>query len=306
MAKNVTSRRRVLKGGLAAAGLGLFGLPEWAMPALAQGETLVPFTDYPANFATNPSEVVRVLDIRTIAGAITPKDQFFTTQHYGHPTIDAAAFRLKISGLVDRPKALSIDDLKAMGKEDVVAGFECSGNGRGRIQGFASNGRFTGVPLRKVLKEAGLKNDGHEVVFFGADHGEEETEFRQQKIKLDQAFGRSLPRELALSSDPLVAYAMNGEPLTKHQGAPLRLIVPGMVRRRERQVALAHPCPARSLHGNNQSRWYRTMREEKIDGETVGTKPPSRICASSPSSRASRRRGATVSSRASCSTTGRR
>ena len=227
MAKNVTSRRRVLKGGLAAAGLGLFGLPEWAMPVLAQGETLVPFTDYPANFATNPSEVVRVLDIRTIAGAITPKDQFFTTQHYGHPTIDPAAFRLKISGLVERPKSLSIDDLKEMGKEEVVAGFECSGNGRGRIQGFASNGRWTGVPLRKVLKEAGLKNDGHEVVFFGADHGEEETEFRQQKIKLDQAFGRSLPRELALSSDPLVAYAMNGEPLTKHQGAPLRLIVPG-------------------------------------------------------------------------------
>jgi DMSO/TMAO reductase YedYZ molybdopterin-dependent catalytic subunit len=227
MAKNVTGRRRVLKGGLAAAGLGLFGLPDWAMPALAQGETLVPFTDYPANFATNPSEVVRVLDIRTIAGAITPKDQFFTTQHYGHPTIDAAAFRLKVSGLVDRPKSLSIDDLKGMGKEDLVAGFECSGNGRGRIQGFASNGRFTGVPLRKVLKEAGLKDEGHEVVFFGADHGEEETEFRQQKIKLDQSFGRSLPRELALSSDPLVAYAMNGEPLTKHQGAPLRLIMPG-------------------------------------------------------------------------------
>ena len=139
--------------------------------------------------------MVRVLDIRTIAGALTPKDQFFTTQHYGHPTIDPAAFRLKISGLVDRPKSLSLDDLKAMGKEEVVAGFECSGNGRGRVQGFASNGRWTGVPLRKVLKEAGLKNDGHEVVFFGADHGEEETEFRQQKIKLDQAFGRSMPRE---------------------------------------------------------------------------------------------------------------
>ena len=68
-AKIVTSRRTVLKGGLAAAGLGLLGLPEWTMPALAQGETVVPFTDIPANFATNPSEVVRVLDIRTIAGA---------------------------------------------------------------------------------------------------------------------------------------------------------------------------------------------------------------------------------------------
>ena len=257
---NVTSRRSVLKGSLAAAGLGLLGIPEWAMPVLAQGETLVPFTDIPANFATNPSEVVRVLDIRTIAGALTPKDQFFTTQHYGHPTIDPATFRLKISGLVERPKSFSLDELKAMGKDELVAGFECSGNGRGRVQGFASNGRWTGVPLRKVLKEAGLKNDGHEVVFFGADHGEEEAEFRQQKIKLDQAFGRSMPRETALGPDPLVAYAMNGEPLTKHQGAPLRLIVPGWY-----GVAnvkwLAHPRAARHM-GKFQSRWYRTMHEE--------------------------------------------
>jgi DMSO/TMAO reductase YedYZ molybdopterin-dependent catalytic subunit len=213
--------------------------------------------------------VVRVLDIRTIAGALTPKDQFFTTQHYGHPTIDPAAFRLKVSGLVERPKALSLDELKAMGKEEVVAGFECSGNGRGRVQGFASNGRWTGVPLRKVLKEAGLEDDGHEVVFFGADHGEEETEFRQQKIKLDQTFGRSMPREHALSSDPLVAYAMNGEPLTKHQGAPLRLVVPGW-------YGVANVKWLSRIHvqrdpflGKFQSRWYRTMYEEKIDGETV-------------------------------------
>ena len=129
----------------------------------------------------------------------TPKDQFFTTQHYGHPAIDPAAFNLKITGQVERPRSLTVDEIKAMGRDEVASGFECSGNGRGRIQGFASNGRWTGVPLRKVLKEAGLKDDGHEVVFFGADHGEEETEFRQTKVKLDQAFGRSLPREKALS-----------------------------------------------------------------------------------------------------------
>jgi DMSO/TMAO reductase YedYZ molybdopterin-dependent catalytic subunit len=265
---NLTSRRTVLKGGLAAAGLGLL-VPEWTLPALAQGETVVPFTDIPQNFATNPSEVVRVFDIRRLTSAVTPKDQFFTTQHYGHPTIDLAAFRLKISGLVDKPRALSIDELKEMGKEELTAGFECSGNGRGRVQGFASNGRWTGVPLRKVLKEAGLKNDGLEVVFYGADHGEEETEFRQQKIKLEQTFGRSLTREQAMSGDPLLAYALNGEPLTKHQGAPLRLLVPGW-------YGVANVKWLSRIHvqrdpymGKYQSRWYRTMREEKIDGETV-------------------------------------
>ncbi|HUK37196.1 MAG TPA: molybdopterin-dependent oxidoreductase, partial [Vicinamibacterales bacterium] len=217
----MTTRRDVLKTGLTAAGLAAFGIPDWAMPALAAAETVVPFTDIPANFATNPSDVVRVLDIRTIDSGPTPKDQFFTTQHYGHPAVDLATFHLKITGLVDHPRTLSLDELKAIGKEDLAAAFECSGNGRGRVQGFASNGRWTGVPLQKVLKAAGLKASGHEVVFFGADHGEEETDFRQQKIKLDQAFGRSLPREKALSADPLLAYELDGEPLTKHQGAPL-------------------------------------------------------------------------------------
>jgi DMSO/TMAO reductase YedYZ molybdopterin-dependent catalytic subunit len=265
----VTTRRDVLKAGLTTAGLAAFGVPEWAMPALAAAETVVPFTDIPANFATNPSEVVRVLDIRNIENGPTPKDQFFTTQHYGHPSIDAAAFRLKVSGLVERPKSLSLDELKALGRDDLAAAFECSGNGRGRVQGFASNGRWTGVPLNKVLKAAGLKAEGHEVVFFGADHGEEETDFRQQKVKLDQAFGRSLPREKALSGEPLLAYALDGEPLTKHQGAPLRLIVPGW-------YGVANVKWLSRIHvqedpymGKFQSRWYRTMHEEKIDGETV-------------------------------------
>jgi DMSO/TMAO reductase YedYZ molybdopterin-dependent catalytic subunit len=265
----VTTRRDVLRGGLAAASLAAFGIPEWAVPALAAGETIVPFTDIPPNFATNPSDVVRVLDIRTIENAPTPKDQFFTTQHYGHPNIDPAAFRLKITGLVDHPRSMSLDDIKSMGRDEMVSAFECSGNGRGRVQGFASNGRWTGVPLKKVLRAAGLKADGHEVVFFGADHGEEEAEFRQQKIKLDQAFGRSLPRDKALSDDPLVAYALDGEPLTKHQGAPLRLIVPGWYGVANVKWLSRIHVQEDAYMGKFQSRWYRTMHEEKIDGETV-------------------------------------
>ena len=51
-----------------------------------------------------------------MTGAITPKDQFFTTQHYGHPVVDPATFRLKVTGLVDKPQSLSLDDLQKMGK----------------------------------------------------------------------------------------------------------------------------------------------------------------------------------------------
>ncbi|MCA1586814.1 MAG: molybdopterin-dependent oxidoreductase, partial [Acidobacteria bacterium] len=223
---NRTTRRDVLKGSLAMAGLGMVGLPEWALPALAQGEVVVPFTDLPDNFNPTPAADRRLLDLRKIEGPLTPADQFFTTQHYGHPDVDPTAFRLKVSGLVDRPTALSLDELRRMGTAELVAGFECSGNRR-PIQGLCSNGRWTGVPLRAVLDRAGVKPNAREFVFFGADKGPEEVEFRAQKYQVEQQYGRSLTREKALSPEPFLAHALNGEPLTKHQGAPLRLVVPG-------------------------------------------------------------------------------
>src|SRR5207244_7778386 len=152
--------------------------------------------------------------------------QFFTTQHYGHPEVDPATFRLKISGLVDRPTSLSLDDLRRMGGTELVAGFECSGNRR-PLQGLSGNGRWTGVRLRAVLDQSGVKAQAREFVFFGAGHGAEEVEFRADKIKVEQQFGRSLSGEKALSPEPFLPYALNGETLTRDQGSPLRLIVPG-------------------------------------------------------------------------------
>ncbi|HEY2906476.1 MAG TPA: molybdopterin-dependent oxidoreductase [Vicinamibacterales bacterium] len=265
------TRRDLLKGGLAVAGLAAFGIPEWMLPVVAADETLVPFTDIPATFNPTPSATVRYLDLRKIDGPFTPKDQFFTTQHYGHPDVDAETFRLKISGLVDRPTALSIDDLKRMGGADLVAGFECSGNSKRPIQGLAGNGRWTGVPLRAVLNKAGVKPQAREFVFFGADHGEEEVEFRAQKFKVEQQFGRSLTREHALSPEPFLAYALNGEPLTRHQGAPLRLIVPGWYGvANVKWLSQVHVQEDEYL-GKFQARWYRTLKGEVIDGDTKWT-----------------------------------
>lgn len=261
-----STRRRILKGGLAVAGLSIFGLPEWALPALAEGETIVPFTDIPANatFGTNGER--RTYDIRKIDGPYTPKDEFFTTQHYPHPQIDPAAFRLKISGLVDRPKSLSLDELKKMGNSELVAGFECSGNRR-PLQGLSGNGKWTGVPLKAVLESAGVKSSAREFVFYGADHGEEEVEFRTQKYKVDYNFGRSLAREKALSSEPFLAYALNGEPLTRHQGSPLRLIVPGWYGVSNVKWLSQIHAQEEQYMGKYQTRWYRTVRGEMIDGE---------------------------------------
>jgi DMSO/TMAO reductase YedYZ molybdopterin-dependent catalytic subunit len=262
----MASRRDVIKGSLAMAGLAAFGIPEWALPALAQSETLVPFTDIPDTVRWETPPDRRLLDVRTIDGPFTPKDKFATTQHYGHPVVDPATFKLKVTGLVDRPQALSLDDLKKMGSTDLVAGFECSGN-RGPIQGLCGNGRWTGVPLKRVLDAAGVKPSAREFVFFGADHGEEEIEWRTQKFKLDQQFGRSLTREQALSGTPLLVWALNGEPLTRHQGSPLRLLMPGWYGvANVKWLAQIH-LQEEAYLGKYQARWYRTLRGEMIDGE---------------------------------------
>jgi hypothetical protein len=92
-----TTRRTILRGGLALAGLGFVGIPEWALPLLAQSDTLVPFTDIPENVRWETPPDRRTLDLRTIDGPFTPADKFATTQHYGHPTVDPSTFKLKIS-----------------------------------------------------------------------------------------------------------------------------------------------------------------------------------------------------------------
>ena len=236
------TRRQLLKGSLAVAGLGFLGIPEWALPALAQGETLVPFTDLPQTITLERTPVNRIIDVRMIDGPITPRDQWFTQQHYGHPEIDAATYRLRVSGLVDRPLSLSLADLRGMPSREIVFGFECSGN-RGPLNGLSSNGRWTGVPLRAVLDQAGVKPEAREFVFFGADHGEEEVEFRRRTYTVDQQFGRSLPRDKALSAEPMLAYALNGDPLTPPSGPPTPAARAGVVRRGPCEVSLGDPRP---------------------------------------------------------------
>src|SRR4051812_24441962 len=70
---NETTRRDMLKTTLAIAGWNVLAGPRWILPALAQGETLVPFTDIPANANFAPAVDRRTLDIRTIDGPFTPK-----------------------------------------------------------------------------------------------------------------------------------------------------------------------------------------------------------------------------------------
>ena len=244
----------------------MLGLPEWTLPALAQGERLMEFTDVPEDtqWVTPPDR--RRLDVRRIDGMYTPIDQFFTVQHYGHPEVDRATYRLRVSGLVDTPLELSLGDLRAMPSRDLVFGFECSGN-RGPLNALSSNGRWTGVPLRALLERAGIKDEAREFVFFGADRGEEEVIWRGQPFNVEQQYGRSLERDRALSDGPLLAYDLNGEPLSTHQGSPLRLLLPGWYGAPNvKWVAEIHVQQEQYL-GRWQARSYRTLKGEMINGE---------------------------------------
>ncbi len=252
------TRRETLMRGLTVAGI--LAIADRAVPALAQGETDVPFTDYPANFTAGGNGFPRrTFDQRTLDGLIVPKDKFFVTQHYNQPEIDPNTYRLKLTGMLNKPAELSLADLRQMRPTEMIVGYECSGNRPASFQGLSSCGRFTGVPLREVLNQAGVGPKAREAVFFGTDRGDQEVVFRQQTFKLNQQFGRSLTLENAMKPDPMIVYALNGDPLTVPQGAPVRLLMPGYYGVcNVKWLSEIHLQEDRYL-GNFQGRWYRSV-----------------------------------------------
>jgi len=261
------TRRETLAKGLALTSL-LALVPDWATPALAQGEVEVPFTDIPKNFnPAPPGAPTRMLDIRKLS-MVTPKDDFFAIQHFAQPEIDGGAYRLKLSGMVNKPMELSLAEIKVMKPVvETAAGYECSGNSARSMEGLSSSGKFSGVPLNAVLKHVGVHPDAAEVVLLGTDRGVRDSVFRTQTFKLNQQFGRSLTIQRAMKPEPLLAYALNGEPLTKAQGFPLRLIMPGWYGVcNVKWVSEIHLQEQRYV-GEFEARWYRTIRGTGGTGE---------------------------------------
>ena len=261
------TRRETLRRGLAAVGV-LALVPEWALPGLAQGEVDVPFTDVPATFNFSPADGARrFLDLRKIDGPITPTDQFFFIQHYNKPELDAATYRLKVTGLVAKLAELSLGDLQSMRSVEVVNGYECSGNSARSVQGLSSNGRFTGVRLRDVLQRVGVNDKAREVVFFGADKGNEDVVFRQQTLKIQQQFARSITLENAMKPEPMLAWALGGQPLRRDHGFPIRAIMPGWYGVANVKWLSEIRLQENRFLGNYQARWYRSVRAVGGTGE---------------------------------------
>jgi DMSO/TMAO reductase YedYZ molybdopterin-dependent catalytic subunit len=229
MSSTIT-RRGLIKGGAAIAGIATLGLPDWILPASGQSEEVIPWTDVPANFNPSPATGLRTLDTRTLQKStfLTDNNDFFAVQHYPVPTVDPASYKLGITGLINKPFELTFDELKRRPKLEQIIGFECSGNNPQRLNTLAGNARWTGTSLNSLLKDAGLKATAREVVFFGVDKSTEDIAHGvPQAAQYEQHFGRSLALDDATQPEVMLAWEMNGAPLPGKNGGPVRLIVPG-------------------------------------------------------------------------------
>lgn len=164
-------------------------------------------------------------------GVITPNNLFYHRNRFSGAQLDPEEYRLTVDGEVERPLALSYDELRALPARTLLVTLECAGNGRSSFAppaegepwqyGAVSTAEWTGVPLSAILELAKPTSQAREVLVEGADRGV--ADGSGEVIP----FARSIDLQTALHPDTLLAYAMNGEPLPVAHGFPLRLIVPG-------------------------------------------------------------------------------
>ena len=191
--------------------------------------------DIPTLTTISDDPSVKESRITSLDTPITPTERFYVRNHFSEvPQIDQGEWRLSVHGLVERPLELSFEDLMSLSSIESVVTLECAGNSRSYLtppaegiafaHGAVSTARWKGVPLASVLDRAGVSEKALEVVFHGADTGEEEEDGAVWSTELPYA--RSLPLATALRPEVILAYEMNDEPLTPEHGFPVRLLVP--------------------------------------------------------------------------------
>ncbi|MEU3093051.1 sulfite oxidase [Streptomyces massasporeus] len=214
------------------------------------------------------------LPLEALRYDVTPPGLHYVLTHYDIPYVpDTTAWSLTVGGRVRRPLSLSPARLRAYPAVTTRVTLECAGNGRALLTPrpvsqpwlveAVGTAEWTGVPLRLLLREAGVEPDAVDVVFTGADHGVERG--------VEQDYQRGLPLGVATGDDPgvLVAYAMNGAPLPPQHGSPLRLVVPGWYGMAQVKWLRDITVLATPFTGFQQSVAYRIRREPGEAGEPV-------------------------------------
>jgi DMSO/TMAO reductase YedYZ molybdopterin-dependent catalytic subunit len=260
-------RRKLLKGGLGSGiiAAGAVTAPGLVLPALAQGERLVPFTDVPDTFEVRPVRPGsnHYLDTREITSYFTDNNDFYVVQHYGQPEIDKDSWRLKVTGLVDNELEISLQELMGGDVIEQQVGFECGGNRQSLFHGLIGNARWRGISLANILERANIQDGAKEIVFFGADSAMEQIRGRE----VEKAWARSLSVEDAMRPENMLAFEMNGDPLPHYHGKPVRLLVPGWYGvANVKWLTQIHVQNTRYM-GRFMGRDYVTLKKENMGGE---------------------------------------
>src|SRR5438067_187664 len=160
--------------------------------------------------------------------AITPAGSHYIRNHFPIPTGPRS---IVIGGARSTPASISFDEIRALPARSMVVTLECAGNGRRFLEpkvpgeqwglGAVGTATWTGASLRDVLRAIAIPSGTVELLFRGADEGVPKDLGRRIRYE------RSLPIDVALGDDILVAYLMEREPIPPEHGGPLRLIVPG-------------------------------------------------------------------------------
>ncbi|KAL9249249.1 Sulfite oxidase-like protein [Drosera capensis] len=177
-----------------------------------------------------------------ISSYVTPVDLFYKRNHGPIPIADdLQKYHVSITGLIEYPKELSMDDVWKLPKYTVTATLQCAGNRRTAMSKVRTvrgvgwdisalgNAVWGGAKLADVLELVGIPKlssntpaGGKHVEFVSIDKCKEEKGGPYKaSIPLSQA---SNPE-----ADVLLAYEMNGEPLNRDHGYPLRVVVPGVI-----------------------------------------------------------------------------
>ena len=140
---------------------------------------------------------------------ITPNADFYILQIDDPVALDAATWRMAITGLIEKQMPpLQLADITAMESVTAMRTLKCIGDPIGTEQ--MSNANWKGVRLRDLLEKVVPKPEAKVVVFRCAD-----------------GYHTAIPLENAMREETLLAYEMNGVPLPTEHGFPIRLLNPG-------------------------------------------------------------------------------
>ena len=166
---------------------------------------------------------------------MTPTELFFARNHGPIPLVDPDHYCLRVEGLVEKPLELSLAAIQHdFERIELMATLQCAGNRRDELidiapipnelpwsAGAISNATWGGARLKDVLQAASVKTATGHAAFTSLD--------KVSRLGKTFGFGGSIPLDKALHPDTLLAYEMNGAPLTPAHGFPLRVIAPGYI-----------------------------------------------------------------------------